>query len=180
MSTEETFETNAAPCPCGKGQITRVVISPDNPWSRVDISFRVDCVECSGVWIANPGYLEHASDKKIREQYFEDLIRLDDKLQELLRDGVNAYFANFKDMAKQHREMIKLKLSPPNLVDYRKSIKRGNSPADCCRLTGNSDWVFEIADEMGVISEATNLIVAYRKAERGYTSVDVRTYHFDR
>lgn len=50
MSTWETNYFDVAICPCTSGKVQRVVESPDNPWSRVSISYRLDCDDCNKHW----------------------------------------------------------------------------------------------------------------------------------
>ncbi|MDH0116789.1 hypothetical protein N7379_20060 [Rhizobium pusense] len=182
MSTSETITSNIALCPCGKGHICRSVTTQDNPWSGIDISYGIDCGHCSKTWKASDGYLIHLEEERARSVAFDNVLRAQDAVIELMRPEIEDYFGNakFRTMSSEHREMNRLSLSPRDIRLYRLGRNEGKDFTDLCYPHRNAIWLMRLAVASGKQEILSRLFENLEDCERIYSEKKVQLFPFDR
>lgn len=168
MSTSETDVIPVRDCPCGKGKISMHIVTQDNPWSRPDISYELQCNECSRDWKLSGKSLISRKDEAAYTQAVTLARRAHEHLENIVAPLVNEHFRNFaaKSAVAEHREMERLHLKPRSLRDFRAQRSAGGSPYHRCYPLINRDWVMMLVDAAGQRAEYNTAQKEVRSAEQ--------------
>jgi hypothetical protein len=159
MSTSEQWSNKASPCPCGKGQVTQHVDSPDNPWSRAHVSYSLDCPACPALWSLDGTTLVN---KASEAGYKAASAELQPVVKELIKKAaalVDDYIKSVQPKTKQ-AELNALKSAGVSDLDYRSYLKRRktSSPGQSSYGLKNPAWLLQQAALVGKKDELAALL----------------------
>ncbi len=168
MSTSETIVFDVGPCPCGGGQISKRVVSQDNPWSSVDISYSINCPTCSREWrIKNESLVLWSSETLHNASLIAERAARD-ALHELLQTIVDNHFADFSAPTKkaEHMELQRLDLTNMSYRQYLEHKRKGGSFCTAVTPLRNRTWIQEAAKLLHVERQLEDLSEAYSQARQ--------------
>lgn len=154
----DTFEEG--PCPCGNGHILRHVESTDYRYSRVHISYSIDCSTCNRQWRVDHGtlVLKASEAPYLAARVESDSARnaLHRFAQELVESYLNAQ--TFKSKKAELDHLLALNLSASNYARYLKERRAGNAVHQLAYGLRNIPWLKERAQASGGMAELTELL----------------------
>lgn len=167
MSTSETDDLRAGPCPCGSGHLIMSITTEDNPWSRPIVSYSLDCEGCSVEWeVSSSGSLTNrASAAPYNKAHYEEM-KYSKHLQNLTDPLVDRYFMDFgaKTMTAELREMQRLGISSCGIAAFRKAKREGKTASSVSFALRNEGWLMELAAQAGLEDKVRSLLAAKRDA----------------
>lgn len=168
MSTSETDIFNQGPCPCGNGQIIKQVISQDNPWSGVDISYSIDCPTCSRGWRVERRSIVLRSSETLYNSAFAAVIDARSALHELLQSIVEHHFSGFSAPTKkaEHAELERLDLTHMSYRQYLEHRRKGGNISTAAAPLKNRAWVQAAANQQNVERQLDDLFEASSQADQ--------------
>ncbi len=171
MSTSETDIFNQGPCPCGNGKIVKQVISQDNPWSGVDISYSIDCPTCSRDWRVERRTIVLRSSEKLFDSAFATMSGARSALHELLQSIVEHHFSGFSVPTNkaEHAELERLDLTHMSYRQYLEHKRKGGSISTATAPLKNRAWVQEAARNLNVEKQLEALFETNSQADRALT-----------
>lgn len=150
------------------GQISKRVVSQDNPWSTVDISYSINCPTCSGEWRIKNQSLVLRSSEKLHDAALTAEKAARYALHDLLQKIVNNYFADFSAPTKkaEHTELQRLDLTNMSYREYLEHKRKGGSSCTAAAPLQNRTWTQEAAKLLHVERSLEDLSEAYSQARQ--------------
>jgi len=167
MSTSETVTFNSGLCPCGAGHIARHVTTQDNPWSSADISYSIECPDCSREWEIEYRTLvlrSSSADYAIASAAEKAALR---PLQALANSIVERHFTGFSLPSKkaEHAKLEQLRLTSMSYRQYLEHVLNGGTVAAAATPLRNRRWLGDAAKEQGVEEQLDALVQAHSQAK---------------
>jgi hypothetical protein len=168
MSASETIVVDNGPCPCGKGHISKTIVSHDNPWSSADIHHAIECADCNQAW----GLDGSVSTLRSSEVQYLEAKTAEDAVVRPLRDLtdqlVTGYFVRFAapTMMAEHSEMSRLGITSRSYDQYLKHRRTGGTPAGACYGLRNEAWLRSLATAKSRDAEFDQLIASHASAKK--------------
>lgn len=182
MSTSEIFEENVSKCPCENGVIVKIMDSPDNPWSRVHISYEINCAQCKNEWQVRESYLINQSDHENWVNKRNEANHLKSELgnlaSKILDNFVFSYgFNNFKE---EHEFFFKKGICTEGPIKYKRFRTNGHLPSKHCTPTNNKDWLLEAASNQGLHDEILSLLTKIKIEEKNENTLlkSIKKFNF--
>ncbi|MNV37425.1 hypothetical protein D3C71_1289450 [compost metagenome] len=168
MSTSETFTFDMGPCPCGKGQILKRVISQDNPWSDAIVSHSIECPACSRDWRVERRSIVLRSSETLFNSAFAAVKDARSALHELLKSIVEHQFSTFSAPTKkaEHAQLERLDLTHMSYRQYLEHKRKGGSISTAAAPLKNIAWLQAAAIQMNVEKQLEALFNANSQADQ--------------
>jgi hypothetical protein len=171
MSTSETDEYKIGKCPCGRGAVTKTVVTQDNPWSGADVSYRIDCDSCRSDWELNRSgdRLTLRRSRVPSEQAGKVLMQARQNLNEYVRDLAAKHFNTLALRTKkaEHAHLSGLGILTGSYRTYLQDRK--NSPMHrVAHPSRNSAFVDTLVTTFGDKAHYDSLSEAIADADAAY------------
>jgi hypothetical protein len=166
MSTSETVELPAGPCPCGAGHIMKSVTTQDNPWSGADIHYYVGCPKCSSKWMIEHEQLVDRATSLVYKNHKRESDKYWSQLRDLITPLVDKYFDAFAASTKKAElaEMQRLGIASMAYPAFLKEKKEGRTPSQMSYALRNMKWVRELVQGSEVEIQFNCLYDSYKAA----------------
>lgn len=177
MSTSETDEYKIGTCPCGEGSIVKTIVTQDNPWSGVDVTYHVGCNRCRADWELNRSgdQLTLRSSLVPSAQAAKVLGQARQNLEAYLGDLAAAYFAaqGFRTKKAERDHLVELGIVNGSYRTYLQDRK--NSPMhQVAYLSRNPTFVATLVRTYGDELRNDDLCKAIADAEAAYTTAALK------
>lgn len=136
------------PCLCGQGQVTRHVSSTDYPFGAAEVTYSLDCKNCTREWRLEFGTLVEIRSSSAAKIAYGDWLKLAEATAELRSKIVNSHisFLDLRTKKAEMEELARLKLYQHNYRQYIKRRRLGETPGQIAHETSH--------DRSGLISIA--------------------------
>lgn len=168
MGVWETDYFDVATCPCGKGRVKRVVESPDNPWSRIHVSYELACADCTKAWdlSALDGSLTERSTLLESREADEASRQAEAAVVEYLNSLLTAWsFPAYKTMAAEFDYLTEKGLYRETIGKYR-FARRTSTMGEIAKARPNSSIVPELIQKVGSPTTYSSLAAQAQAARK--------------
>lgn len=143
----DTFKESA--CLCGKGQVTKHVVSTDYVFGSAEVSYELECPACAIEWrFEHRTFTLRASER----DYTAAKAALDDAQRNfatIAREVIDAHFATLELGTKKAEllELERLGLGGGNYRSYTAERRRNRTPGQIASIFGNPEGIVMISDD---------------------------------
>ena len=147
VSRVELVSWRETSCLCGRGQVTRHVASTDYVFGGADVTFSLDCAECSKLWrFQHKSFTLRSSEVEATALYAKWNAACD-AIRAVSPRIVDAHFTTLGKISKKAEmaELTRLGLNPGTYRSYL-DARHTKSPGQIAFLHDDCEGVFAIAD----------------------------------
>lgn len=151
MGVWETDRFNVSPCPCGVGHLQQIVESPDNPWSRIQVTYELSCADCGKEWDVSSfdGTLTERSSSQAALDAHAASRDADAAIVAHLNSLLQSWpFPSFKKQAEEFDYLTEKGLYSDTIGKYR-FARRTKSPLEIAKVRPTSAIVPDLIQKCG-------------------------------